>query len=88
MRGACEEDAAEREKRAAMYVMFVATVAMLTIVKPLFIRRALFGVRARRPRHVVSRLHCRSRAFLGIQSLSVAQFPHIRGAHDVAEARA
>ena len=35
MRGACEEDAAEREKRAAMDVMFVAMVAMLTIVESL-----------------------------------------------------
>lgn len=35
MRGACEEDAAEHEKRAAMDVMFVAMVAMLTIVESL-----------------------------------------------------
>ena len=36
MRGACERDAAEHEKRAAMDVMFVAMVAMLTIVESLY----------------------------------------------------
>jgi hypothetical protein len=41
-RDACEEDAAEREKRAAMDVMFVAMVAVTTIVGHVYPRGA-FG---------------------------------------------
>jgi hypothetical protein len=68
MRGACEEDAAEHEKRAAMDVMFVAMVAMLTIVESLYPQgafRFFFG-RGRTDEH--GREGCR--APLGIADTS------------------